>query len=268
VALVSFCALPAVSHAESPWASERFTLELGTFLSDFDTTVALRGPNDGRELDLEDELGLDSDQTTFRGRAIWRVRPRHRVRLDYYAFDRSARATADRSFVLETEDQRLEFDAGAVVATEFDWQLVPLTYAYSFVQSERTELAGSVGVHWAKARVAFGGRATINGQTVGAASESESTSAPLPVVGLDGSYRITDRWRAVGHAQYLGLEYGDFEGRLLDVRVGTEYRFFDRLGLGLAYTWYDIDLTVSEGPFEFELEYGYSGLETFLSYTF
>jgi hypothetical protein len=262
-------AAPSLAEPSSPLAQHRFVFEAGAFLSDFDTSVRLRGPLGGSEITLEDDLGMDDDQTSFRGRLDWRFAERHRLILGYYGFDRTARGSASRTLVIDTEDQTLEFEAGVNVRSEFDWQLIPITYAYSFLLTDRFEAAASIGVHWAEARVGFEGEASVNGDPlVRVADESEKASAPLPVFGLELNYAVTPRWIMGAEGQYFGLDYGDYSGSLTDIRVKTEYWLGNRVGIGLGYTWYDIDFSEDNGRYSYDIDYEYDGLEAYLNFRF
>lgn len=262
-------ALPALAEQTSPFAEHKFVIEAGVFLSDFDTSVKLAGPDGGTDIRLEDDLGLDDDQTSFRARMDWRFADRHRLILGYYRFDRTARGSASRTFTIDTANQTLEFEAGVDVRSEFDWQLIPISYAYSFVLTDRLEAAASVGVHWANAKVGFEGEAFVNGNPVlQLAAESETASAPLPVFGLELSFAVTPRWIVGTQGQYFGLDYKDYSGNLTDIRLKTEYRFGNALGIGLGYTWYDIDFSEDNGSYSYDINYEYDGLEAYLNFRF
>lgn len=258
------------AHAAEPWWAERaLTVEAGAFIGEFDTRVRLHGPSVGDWVNLEDSLGLDSDQTTFRGELCWRFAPRHRVSVGYYEFDRHSDASAGRSFVIETEGQQLRFDAGIDLSTEFDWRLAPIIYTYSFILTDRTEVAASIGAHWLDAKVGYSGSAHVNGNPVSeGAGESETASAPLPVLGLEAAFAATPRLRVGARAQYFGLDYGDYSGRLTDVRLQAEFQAIRWLGIGLAYTWYDIDFSRDDGEFEASLDFDYAGPGAFLTLSF
>jgi hypothetical protein len=224
------------------------------------------GPNGGAGIDLEDVLGLDSDQTSFLGELMWRFAPRHRVILGYYRFDRSATTALEGAIEIDDPDQGLiEIEAGVVADAELDWQLIPVSYAYSFYKTDNFETAAWLGVHWVDVRFGIEGVTTPN-QFV---SESESASGPLPVFGLRADYALTPRWLIGGHAQHFTLDYGDYSGDLLDLCVQTEYWFTDNIGAGLGYTWYDIGMDFDEGEgYELGIDYTYRGLEAYLAVRF
>jgi len=267
---ISLLLYGAATVAAPRFGEDTLNLRLGAFLSDFDTEVSLTGPEGGAGIDLEDDLGFDSDQTSFRGELMWRFAPRHRVILGYYRFDRSSTSAVEGAIEIDDPDQGLiEIDAGVVADSEMDWQLIPVSYAYSFYKNEKFEAAASLGVHWVDLRFAIDGTATLNGTPNQFVSESESASGPLPVFGLLADYALTPRWLVGAHAQYFTLDYDDYSGDLLDLRIQTEYWITDNVGAGLGYTWYDIGVDFDEGKgYELGLDYTYRGLEAYLAIRF
>lgn len=255
------------------FGEETVSGKLGAFLSDFDTTATLSGPNGGTEIDLEDALGLDGQQTTFRGELGWRFAPRHRVFLGYYNFERNSIGTSSNSFTVDTPDGTYVFDANATITTEFDWRLIPISYAYSFYKTKDLELSGSLGVHWFDAKIGFTGSATVTPPggvpaPVVSAAEAETASGPLPVFGVQAQYAVTPRWVVGGHLQYFGLDYGEYSGDLLDARLDAEYWFTDNFSAGLGYTWYNIDFEKENGPYKVGVDYRYAGLEAYVGFRF
>lgn len=216
-----------------------------------------------------DKVKHDDAQTSFRGNLTWRFADRHALGIGYYSFSRSDIGVIEESFVVDTEDQTLEFVGSAVIQSQFDWELVPVTYAYSFILTDRLETSASFGLHWASTTVAFAGEAFVDGSSVAqGASERESVSAPLPVLGLSLNYALTPRWFFGSHFQYFGLDYEDFSGDLVDLRLTTTYWFGKRFGAGVGYTWYDIDFDEDDGVHQFSFDYRYNGLEAFLHFRF
>lgn len=257
--------------AEPRFGEDTLNLKAGAFISDFDTKAGVSGPNGGDlGIDFEDDLGLDSSQTSYRGELAWRFASRHRAILGYYAFDRSATGGTQGTIEIDDPDDGLiVIDAGVKVDVEFDWQLIPLSYAYSFYKTEALEIAGSLGVHWVDLKLGVAGVATVNGNANEFVSQSESASGPLPVLGLRADYAITPQWLIGGHVQYFGMDYDDYSGDLLDLRVQTEYWFTESLGAGVGYTWYDIDVTKDLGAgFELGANHTYGGLEAYVGLRF
>lgn len=275
-ALLTASVLPlgtGVAQANPGFGEEVFDIRLGGYFSEFDTNVKLSGPNGGDKVNLEDTLGLDSDQTVFRGSLSWRFAPRHRVEIGYVDFRRDALGTAEKSFVVETDDGTYEFAAGAELKTNFDWQLIPITYSYSFYRSDNLEVAASAGIHWFKSAIGYVGAATVTppGGTpnpVASAAESESASGPLPVFGLRADYALSRNWIIGARAGWFGLDYDDYSGELWDLGVSTEYWFSNRFGAGIGYSHYSIDVTEQDGAFKKGVDYAYEGLQLYVTYRY
>ena len=273
LAWVALLSVATGVNAETAFGEETVVLRLGSYFSDFDTNVKLSGPNGGTGINLEDALGLDSDQAVFRGGIAWRIAPRHRLTLEYVDFNRESTGVSERDFTIDTDDGFYEFSAGATLTTHFDWRLIPITYTYSFYQTDNIELAGSLGVHWFKTSIGFAGEATVTPPggvptPVASTAEEESASGPLPVFGLQGSYALTKQWFVGAKLGWFGLDYDDYSGELWDLGVSTEYWFSEHFGAGLGYSYYTIDLTVEDGDFETSADYTYSGLNAYIAVRF
>ncbi len=260
------------ASAGTAFGDESIDLEIGGFLSDFDTSVILTGPaGQGGKVSLEKHLGLDPDQVTFRGNLSWRIAPHHRLMLGYYRYDRSSSAVLQKDVIWEFPDgDTVEFTAGQVTESSFDWGLTPVSYAWSFYRNDRTELSAQFGVHWFSLDASINGNAHVNGNPAFTyVSKSESVSGPLPVIGLHASRALTPNWLVGAHAQYFGLDYDQYSGELTDLRVHTEYRFTDHFGLGLGYTWYNFSVTEDgDRGYATTVDYTYNGLEAFVAFRF
>ena len=84
--------IPAVSWAadknSSPW--KKYKADFGVFVPIFSSGVALDSKilGKGPQLNLEDDLNLDSELRVFRAEAQWRFFPNHRLELTYYDITR------------------------------------------------------------------------------------------------------------------------------------------------------------------------------------
>jgi hypothetical protein len=121
-----------------------FHFELGAYKSDFDTTLRIDGEEIGSEIDLEDDLNFDSDDTAFRLDGYWRFADRHRVMFAYYDLTRDATALLTEDIIIDD----VLYPAGSEVKGGFDIWVLQLAYSYSVVQTKRGELGLSIGVHW------------------------------------------------------------------------------------------------------------------------
>ncbi|MGH7305466.1 MAG: hypothetical protein ACRELZ_19445 [Candidatus Rokuibacteriota bacterium] len=137
------------------------------------------------------------------------------------------------------------FVANATVPSELAIALYRLYYNYSFYQSEKADLALSVGLYIADIRfkisgdLSCSGAACAPGTTLAAGSAREKLFVPLPTLGAQFNYNILPRLQAQFRFDWFYLEASDLRGSLAEVYVGLEYRLFKHFALGAAYDHLD-----------------------------
>ena len=220
------------SSAADPWSSS-LQLRGGAVLMDIDSSfrVDSRSLGRGTSIDAEDDLGLDDDDTVFRGELVWRLARRHQIRAGYFDLSRDARTVTDEDYQVGN----VIFPAGTPVATDFDLSLADVSYSYSLFQTDRFEFAPSVGVYWLDYDV------RVTSETIGL-REGDGDQFPLPAVGARVVYHLSPSWRIQGGGQYFSFSYDDYEGEILELGVGVEWNAWRRLSLGAGYSRIDLDV--------------------------
>ena len=148
---------------------------LGAFVTDRDTTTRLDSANgDGTDLDLEDDLGLESSMSVVRVAGYYWVTPRYRLDVGY--FDLSRRATkaiqetidfGDRPFVIDTaiETENEGFTAPLpVVGLRGDYVITDrftLRGAAQWFALETVDVAGTLRDSYVGADYGFGKRMAV-----------------------------------------------------------------------------------------------------------
>lgn len=239
--------------------SERFAISLGAFITDRDTKTRVDSSSLGRgtTIVLEDDLGLDSSQTVFRADGHFGIAERHRI--DFSLFDLSR----DSSLAIDQDIQFQDdiFLVDTTVNSEFDMNIYKVEYTYLVWSEERGFLGVGAGLHVGDLDI------SLDAPSAGQFQES-SLTAPLPVVGVRGAYRLAPRWTLNGAAEYFAIEYNKIDGRLVDVFLGLDYKFADKLALGVAYNLVDIDVDAERSEFSGELDWRYNGFLLYFKFTF
>lgn len=266
--------LPALgAAADFGPGSDRFQIQAGWFPADFNTQLRVDNKNFdiGDKINLEDDLGLDKTSDSFYGAFSWRFKQKHRLSVAYYRFDRENAAKVERDLDIGGEI----VPVGAKVKTDFNLEVIPFAYSYSFVQSDKVEFSGSIGLHWTTAEFGINGKLFAEGvedQPTFDESTNAKASAPLPLLGLAVDYWITPRWLMIADAQYFALSLSDnvsdYSGALTNLRVATEYVPYAGLGLGIAYNWFAMDVDVSGSDWKGRLDYEYQGPQIYATYRF
>ena len=248
---------------------EKFRLDAGAFLAAFDTTLRIGSKKlgQGTDVNLEDDLDYDDSTVTYLFGGYWRFAKHHRLYTSYFVFDRDSSAQLNKE--LEIGDE--VFPVGAGISSEFNLKIIPIAYGYSFINNEKHELTGILGLHWYKVDFKIAGYASAGSVPV-SAETSADVNVPLPVIGFAYEYRFTERWTAGALAQAFYLKVSssslDFSGSLLNLGVKTEYWLFKNVGIGAAVNYFNLDVDVEDSDWKGALDYQYFGPQVYVSVRF
>ncbi len=248
---------------------ERFRIDAGAFLASIDTTLRVDSKvlGEGTEIGLEDDLNFDDKTYTYLLSGYWRFAKHHRLYAGYFVFDRDASASLNKE--LEIGDET--FPVGAGIKSEFNFRIAPIFYGYSFINNEKHELTGLIGLHWYTIDIGIRGYASAGSNTL-TGETSAKANAPLPLLGFSYEYRFSDRWTAGAVAQAFYLKASSdtfsFSGSLLSLGVKTEYWLFNNLGVGAALNYFNLNTNVEDDDWRGELDYQYFGPQLYVSVRF
>lgn len=251
---------PGASLLDSP-----LVVNVGTFVFSTDLTARLDGQSVRRpEVDFDKTFGFGDSANRVRADVLWRVTPEHHLRFLYFDNSRSSTRT-----LLETvEWGDLTFRPGSSVTATAKFTIAELAYEYAFLRWPETEVAGSIGVHYADLSLKLAGVATVGSSSVGQvqfASKESSLPAPLPVVGLRAVTRVSRNVYLDAQGQFFRVTIDGYKGNLYDLRAGATWMFSRSFGAGLGYNRFLTSVDVDRTSFEGRVRMGYSGLQLFLT---
>ena len=245
--------------ASGPW--ERFSFSLGGFFVDLssDVRIGSKTLGVGTDIDVEDALGLDSSTLVFRSDALYRFGKSRRHRIDFTYFDLSRDST--KTLERDIDFGEKHFTVRTTLDSEFDLVFYNLAYTYSFFQDDRFDLGASVGFHI----MDIGLKLTIS--ALGTAEE-EKITAPLPVLGLRGTFALTPRLFLKQSIEFFYLEIDNFKGLLTDINLALEYNAWKHVGLGIGYNTMRLNIEADgkdypEIDFIGNLEFTYGGIQLY-----
>ena len=212
---------------------ERFKFVAGWFLPAFNTDVRLDGEGEtGDDVSFGEDLGMDEDQSGALLGFEWRFADRHRVAATWSSFSQNATRVFDEELMIGDET----FPIDAVVRSDWTLDLIPITYSYSFIKSEKDEFAGTFGVHLDRFSLRLRAETSVSGEVLDL--ESDRPDLPLPLIGLRYDHHFSDSWSSGVSVAYFTIEFGestlDADGSLYAGKAYAEYRFRGRYGAGLA----------------------------------
>jgi hypothetical protein len=247
---------PVLAEGGDP-LSDPFQLTLGTFLVNTDTEVRVDGKlGTGTPIDFDRSFGDDGDQTRFRLDGSWRFAERHKVRAMVFSTSRSNSREFDQD--IEWDDEI--FPIGARIKGEVDFDVYQVAYEYLFLRRESWDLGASIGVHYTtfetqlSASVASGG----TGGSVTRKADAD-LNAPLPVIGLHGTWSLGNDLWLDATAQFFSLSIDEYDGSLQDYRIGLVWQPKSWAGIGIGYNRFNVDVDVDSSGFKGALDWSYDG---------
>jgi hypothetical protein len=237
--------------AQEPENRERAAISLGAFISRPATEARVDSDSgQGTDLNLEDDLGLQSSTTIARLDGHWWISRRNRLDFSLFNFSRDGTRTIDKT--INYGDQT--FAINTVVNSSQNLDIAKAAYTFAPVIKDRGFVGLTAGLYVAQTKL------SLSQATLGTA-QTEDLTAPLPVIGVRGQYAITDRIKLRGALEVFGIDTGDVSGHLNDFNIAADYGFGKRFAVGLAYNDVAMDIDASEGGSGFRgaLDWGYSG---------
>ena len=264
-ALAFSASLPASAQSAD---DARFKFIGGWFLPAFNTDVRIdNADSEGDDVNLGDDLGVDEDQSGALLGFEWRIADRHRLGATYSSFSQSGTRVIDEQIQIGDEIYPID----ATITTKWTVDLIPITYSYSFLKSDKNELAGTFGIHWNKLSLRLNGSSSLSDDDLTATAEGNA-DLPLPLIGLQYDHNFSDNWSAGIGASFFSIEFGedtlDAKGTLFNTRAYTEYRFKGRYGAGLALDYFSLDLEAEKPRLTGEYKYDYWGPQIYLTARF
>jgi hypothetical protein len=265
---LAFLSMSVVAAEEEkkvmPW--EKFSLSLGGFITTVNSDVRIGSQTAGIGIDVnpEDALGLDSSVFVFRADASYRFTEnrRHRFDLSYIDLRRSATRTIQRD--IQFRDHT--FTAGTTLDTLFDIQLIRGAYSYSLYQDDRIDLGLSFGAYVAPIKLRLSSSTSGN-------AEEQNVTAPLPVLGLRFDFAITPKLFLKQGLDVFYMQYGNFQGSLIDAKVNVEYNIWKHVGVGVGYDYFRIMIKADGDNYPGtnlvgQIQFNYGGLLLYGKYFF
>jgi hypothetical protein len=249
--------VPTASAQEEEF--DHFSISLGVFFTDRANKTQLNGSlgDSGTVVDLEADLGLDRSDTVFRIDGYYRFNERHRI--DISVFDLGSSKTKVIDEEIEWGDTLYPINTS--IASQFDLAIYKLAYTWSFMRRDKGYLGLTAGLYIAS----FGMK--LDAVDIGSV-ESDTLTAPLPVVGLRGQYDISEKFSFLASGEIFALEYEEFDGILVDLYVGIDYQLSEHAAVGVGFNSVSFDIGISRTNFDGNLDWNYAGALLFLKFNF
>jgi len=244
-------------------------VSLGTFAQAFDSRIRLDGKygEAGTTIDLEQDLGLPSQQNDFNLRAFYRLSDRSQLRFDFLAWNRSSTKVLARE--IRWDDQ--VYEVGAQLDAQGGGQMYNLIYQYSFFNNGKVNFGLDGGLSTFILDTKLTRHVSVGEGGTGGATQTElhTKILPVPVIGAHFDMTLVKRlfWRA--NAYIFDASVAGYDVKLWEAWTSVDY-FVTRnvgLGAGFAATNADINTTGTHGG-NWYIRYSYSGLVAYAKFAF
>jgi hypothetical protein len=264
-----FAALPGQADDIIPFGEEKFELLGGAFLQQYDTTIEIDNVDVGNiEIGLEDDLDFDDSDTSYLLDASWRFLPKHRISVGYFGAERGVDAIATGDIPIGEEI----IPAGAGYTSEFNIDVVPLQYTYSFINDANKEFYGSVGLHWSSVDFKLSTALGVGTEEEVLYDGTVEAEAPMPLVGLGYNHYINAKWKVAISAEGFYIKLSEdtfsFEGSILNLNLGTEYMLGKNFAIGATISWFSLDVDIDDDDWNGALDYSYWGPAAYIKARF
>ena len=265
-ALGTFLWLPPVYAADEQFEdpttlalSRKLSIGIAAGLMRFDTNFKFTNRSSGQSvfLDSEGSMGLPEVKTIPLIYGFWRPSPRHGLGFAYFSVQRDSELIAiDENLGDLSVDGRASLDD--------DTRFYTLAYNYTLFQDSRAFLFASLGITAIDLKYDFDafGVLSLDGEPVasGAYSETLEQFAPIPLIGLDAWFAITDKWSFGARAAFVAGEVSDVRALIIESRIRAKYDFNEHVGLIIGLNYFDGDVTLNSTDTKTEINYGFEGL--------
>ncbi len=274
---ISLIASPALAEdydiLNDPWR-----VYVGAFSASVDSKVNIIGDElpPGPPIDIEDILGVEDSKTVAWGGIGWRFARRHSLEAEFFTLNRNASVTQPFEPPLQIGDTIIE---SGTVGTTYDTSVYRLTYGYSAIRTERSDLRLQGGLHFASLKANFGIEGAICDSTtvpstppgcppLGTSTENEDISSPLPHIGAAYSYAITPTVAFSVGAMGFAVEIDKIDGSIIEIDADIAWQPFRHFGFGAGYRYFKVDVESSGSDLNGKFEFEYQGPMVYVQATF
>src|SRR5688572_3489685 len=236
-------ALPDCAQAQA--LDDRFWAEASLFWPSVDSDIRvdnLLTARPGTEIDVESDLDLDDREMLPALTVGARLGGGFSISAEYFRVDRSATRSLERDIIIDD----VTYPASAEVESGFSSDVYRLWVGWAFARGDDYEFGAALGLHATDFTFTLEGQGSVNGAPFSTQVRRTDVLAPLPTLGLFGSWEIMNDLTLNGRIEFMSLGIDDYDGRLFNVQANLTYRIFDNFGVGVGYRFVDYRVDVEK----------------------
>jgi hypothetical protein len=249
---------PAKEEPQKPWRT--FELITGVTYSSVSSTVTVGRGGGSLSIDGEGTLGLSRELLSPEVWASYRLAERHRLSFGFQDMTR----TATRALQRDIEVDGVTYSVGTDIHTVYGVQFFDLTYAWSFLQDDRMEMAVTFAFDTLRAHFSV----DASGSQV---SANERFIFPIPLPGANADFQlIPDLWLRE-RLQFMYVPIQNYSGLVIELNTALEYSIVKNVSLGLGFEIFRVELEKKAngstwGNFDGDFKYNSAGVLLYINF--
>jgi hypothetical protein len=241
-----------------PILSDNFIVTVGAFRSDSAFKLEAGGVElDGDDIDFGQSVGVDKTNTIANFELRWKFGGQRKWSLSGQYFANNARG--DATLKEDVEWQDLIFREGTFVEGGVKLEVIRAFLGRSIVKSERHDFGVGAGIHNLDLSAFIGGEVIVDEETTGYQKADAGASQILPNIGAWYAFSPASRWLIQGRVDWISANVGDYDGTLWNANVGVNFQAWRRVGFGLSYQYFNLNLNVDKSDWRGGVDMTYSG---------
>ncbi len=213
----------------------------------------------------EDTLGWEREQTVLRLDGRYRFTDKHALSMSWYHISSDGEKSIQKDIEwLGRDGNVITIPIGASVNSSLEYDIVKLTYQWSFYHNDKVELSVGGGIHLTDIAVDLAASISNTGES---ASRAQSL-VPLPVVSFRLGYDVTPKLKWFLQTELFALSYDDWDGTYTDLQLGMEYRVLQKIGVGIGLGSNSLRLLEDTEKSRFNYDNRITGVHFFISGNF
>jgi hypothetical protein len=217
--------------AKLPWRT--FELAGGVSYASVTSTLTVNRSAGGAgvAIDAEGVLGMSREVLCPQIWAAWRLGNTHRIIASFEDMSR----TATRTLSQDIDFNGNTYTIGTTVHSVYGIQMYGLTYAWSFLQDERMDVAITAGFNAIRLHASIAPDDPTR-------YESQRFIVPIPLPGLTADFLLTPSFWLRQRLELMYVPIANYSGLLIDYKVALELAAFEHLSFGIGLDLLRIDL--------------------------
>ncbi len=253
-------------------AAERpFSVSIGTSTNAYNSFLRVDPDSisPGTDIDLEDELSLDSNLQYAFLKLDYKFNDYHKLSMTYSPYSRSSSAVIERDIQFGNDT----YLAGASIEAESKNTIYDIEYGYQLSDDDEEQFELIAGIYYLRSEYTLISEGVIDVAGTGERFidnyfRKESANVPVPLIGFRYQTPFYDDWYFTGSLRYFTSNLNDVDSEVRTAFTSIEYMPSKAWSAGLSLYYFETDVRQDTNKFNGKFSWRYTGLNAFVRFNF